>query len=111
MDYSIYRRCCCQRERLPLQVLLSRLGQHAKIFSPRPLLLSLRRFEAALGETFFVISEVDFTLENLASWMKPTAVATPLITKPASSKIMHDPKGVLLVRRRCLPPSLPPLFA
>ena len=59
---------------------------------------STARFESCIGETFFLVSEVDFALENLKEWMAPTKVPTPLISKPASSKIMHDPKGVVLVR-------------
>ena len=60
---------------------------------------SFRRFEARLGESLFVLAEVDFALEHLASWMKPTDVPTPLVNKPARSRILYDPKGVVLVRR------------
>ena len=52
------------------------------------------------------MGEIDFALENLKQWMKPVSVPTPVIAKPSTSKIVHDPKGVVLVRLPCLLPCL-----
>lgn len=55
------------------------------------------KFEAVVGETVSTVTEIDVIMDNLWEWMKPTKVATGLLQLPASSKILKDPKGVVLV--------------
>lgn len=52
-----------------------------------------------LGDILSSIAEIDEAIANLKSWMAPQSVGTPLLLKPASSKIVKDPKGVVLVSR------------
>ncbi|MBC7387445.1 MAG: aldehyde dehydrogenase family protein [Cryobacterium sp.] len=54
-------------------------------------------FEAAATEQGIVISEIDFVLENLETWMEPISVSTPLFNQIGTSEIRHDPFGVTLV--------------
>jgi hypothetical protein len=60
-------------------------------------LVCISRYEAELAETISVIGELDFMLANLKKWMAPEHVETPLLQKPATSKLIKDPKGVVLV--------------
>jgi len=53
--------------------------------------------ECILAETFSAVGEVDHAIENLASWMEPESVPTPLAQKPGTSEIRRDPVGVVLV--------------
>ncbi len=53
--------------------------------------------EAFTTEIGFVYSEISHTLSNLASWMKPAAVSTPMVLQPSSSIIRRDPLGVCLI--------------
>jgi aldehyde dehydrogenase (NAD+) len=55
------------------------------------------RFEAWATEVGFSISEIDHTLANLAAWMKPERVATPVTFKPGSSRVVAEPVGVACV--------------
>lgn len=57
-----------------------------------------RRFEAELGECLSVLGELDFLLDHLKEWMSADDVPTPFIQKPGRSRIIKDPKGVVLVR-------------
>ncbi|KAF0853132.1 mitochondrial NAD+-dependent aldehyde dehydrogenase [Andalucia godoyi] len=52
--------------------------------------------EAILAECSLVTSEIDHAISNLSSWMKPKSVSTPMVHLPGSSKIMYEPKGVVL---------------
>ena len=54
-------------------------------------------FESKFTETVFTIVDIDHTLANLDSWMKPERVATPLASQPSSSKIVREPLGVVCV--------------
>ena len=54
-------------------------------------------FESYVGETGFVIKEIDFALKHLAGWAKPERVRTPLIHFPGSSAIYREPCGVALI--------------
>ncbi len=53
--------------------------------------------EAYATETGQVISEINLALKNLNRWMKPQRVKTNLLNFPSSSKILHDPRGVVLI--------------
>lgn len=53
--------------------------------------------ECLLAEVAVVVSEIDHAISNLSSWMKPVSVSTPMAHLPASSKIVYEPLGVVLV--------------
>ena len=53
--------------------------------------------EVYATETGQVISEINLALKNLHRWMKPERVKTNLLNFPSSSKILHDPRGVVLI--------------
>lgn len=53
--------------------------------------------EGFITDIAFVTSEVKLMLKNLERWNRPQRVPTPLVTMPASSKLMPEPLGVVLV--------------
>lgn len=61
----------------------------ADLGKPRP--------EAWLSEIGFTLAEIDHTLANLANWMAPERVATPVMFKPGVSTIHPQPLGVVAV--------------
>jgi aldehyde dehydrogenase (NAD+) len=54
-------------------------------------------FESAATEQGIVLSEIDFILEHLESWMRPVSVSTPLFNQIGTSEIRHEPHGIVLV--------------
>lgn len=54
-------------------------------------------FESYATETGFVLSSIAYMKENLADWMEPEKVKTPLHLQPASSYIIKEPYGSVLV--------------
>jgi aldehyde dehydrogenase (NAD+) len=54
-------------------------------------------FEAYASETGFLRAEVAFALSNLARWMRPERVPSPLALFPAASRIEREPLGVVLI--------------
>ncbi len=54
-------------------------------------------FEAEVTEIETTRAEIDYTLKNLAEWMEPVSVSSPLIDQPASSEIRSEPYGVVLI--------------
>ena len=53
--------------------------------------------EAYATDIGFTIAEIDYTLERLRRWMRPTRVSTRLLTKPSSARVVREPLGVVLV--------------
>jgi aldehyde dehydrogenase (NAD+) len=53
--------------------------------------------ETDLSEIFTVTSEINHTIKNLKSWMKPKSVSTPLPLLGTSGKIYYEPKGCALI--------------
>lgn len=53
--------------------------------------------EAYATEIGILYAEINYMLQHLRQWMKPAAVATPLILQPSSSKILKDPLGVCFI--------------
>src|ERR1700759_3741359 len=51
--------------------------------------------ESWVTETGFVISEINYSLRNLRSWMRPKKVRTNLLNFPSSSYIHFEPLGVV----------------
>ncbi|UFS60122.1 aldehyde dehydrogenase family protein [Subtercola endophyticus] len=53
--------------------------------------------EAQLTEIGFVLAEIEHTISNLKSWLRPKRVPSPLLIAPASAKTVREPLGVVLV--------------
>lgn len=59
--------------------------------------LAKPRAEARATETIFTLADIEHTLAHLDSWMRPERVPTPLVSQPASSKIVAEPLGTVCV--------------
>ncbi|PZR24955.1 MAG: aldehyde dehydrogenase family protein [Citrobacter freundii] len=55
------------------------------------------REEAWVTELGIVVSEIGLALKKLRKWMKPQRVRTNLLNIPSSSRIIHEPLGVVLI--------------
>lgn len=53
--------------------------------------------EAFLTEIAVTLEEIDFTLKHLNEWMTPDKRSTPLVLQPSSSRVVYEPKGVVLI--------------
>lgn len=53
--------------------------------------------EVDLTEIYPVTSEIRFAIKNLAFWMRPKKVPTPIALLGATSKIVYEPKGMALI--------------
>ena len=53
--------------------------------------------EVDLSEIFPVTSEINHTLKNLKSWMKPQNISTPIAMIGTSAKVYFEPKGTALI--------------
>lgn len=53
--------------------------------------------ESWVTETGIVISEINDAIRNLSRWMQPEKVPTNLVNFPASSRILREPLGVVLI--------------
>lgn len=59
--------------------------------------LNKSEFEAYVTEIGFIYSEIRYSLRKLKKWMKPKKVRSSLLQFPASSKILSEPYGVVLI--------------
>jgi len=53
--------------------------------------------EAYSSEIGFVLNEIDHALAHLNSWARRRKVRTPFLWFPASSRVVPEPKGVVLI--------------
>ncbi|WP_186757004.1 aldehyde dehydrogenase family protein [Echinicola salinicaeni] len=53
--------------------------------------------EVAITETAYVLMEINHAIKNLASWMKPKKVTTPLYFLGSKSYTIIEPKGQALI--------------
>ncbi len=53
--------------------------------------------EADLSETYQVLVEARHAAKHVASWMEPRRVGTPLAHFGSASRIVYEPKGVVLI--------------
>ena len=53
--------------------------------------------EIDLSEIYPVLSEARHAIRHLRRWMRPRRVATPLALLGSRSRIVHEPKGVVLI--------------
>lgn len=55
------------------------------------------KMEAFLGDVGVVLEELDFTIRHLKYWMEPERVKTPITLLPSKSKVIKEPKGVVVI--------------
>lgn len=55
------------------------------------------RFEAAVTELLFILSEIDFAIKNVADWMQPKRAGKTVSNLLAKNRIYQEPKGVCLI--------------
>lgn len=53
--------------------------------------------EAYIGDIGVVLAELEFAIRHLKYWMEERRTSTPLTLYPASSKIIYEPKGVVVI--------------
>ena len=53
--------------------------------------------EAHTTEIGFVVNEIDHTLKNLASWLRPQRVSVPMSLAPAKARRVREPLGTVLI--------------
>ena len=53
--------------------------------------------EAYVTDIAVVVSEIDLVAKNLAKWIRPEKVSTPMTQQPGQSKILREPLGVVLI--------------
>ena len=53
--------------------------------------------DAWATEVGFFLSELNYTIEHLKSWMQPTTVATNLVNQPSTSFTVQEPLGVVCI--------------
>jgi aldehyde dehydrogenase (NAD+) len=84
--------------RAQLERLKEALIKHENDIS-RALYLDLKKNpeEVHATETGLLLAEINVALKNLKRWMRPTRVGTNLMNLPGSSKIYHDPLGVVFI--------------
>lgn len=59
--------------------------------------LRKNEYEAYGTEIGFVYNDISHTIKHLRQWMETQRIATPLMFAPASSKIVNDPLGTVLI--------------
>jgi aldehyde dehydrogenase (NAD+) len=59
--------------------------------------LNKGREESFASETGLVLAEIKLAVKNLRRWMKPVRTRTNLLNLPSSSRIVSEPKGVVLL--------------
>jgi aldehyde dehydrogenase (NAD+) len=55
------------------------------------------RFEAYESEIALLYQEIDHAMRKVKRWAKPHRVKTPLLLSPASSRVVPEPYGVVLI--------------
>jgi aldehyde dehydrogenase (NAD+) len=54
-------------------------------------------YEVEISEILPVVQEIKDIINNLKNWMKPKSVSSPLTMFGSQSKIIYEPKGVVLI--------------
>jgi aldehyde dehydrogenase (NAD+) len=84
--------------RTQLAAIQRMLQEHESDFSEALRLdLNKSRHESFLSETGFVIEEAKYARRHLARWMRGSRVRTPMMAQPGRSRIVPEPKGVVLI--------------
>ncbi|MBP0016337.1 MAG: aldehyde dehydrogenase [Cyanobacteria bacterium SBLK] len=77
--------------------------KHLLIADREKILLALKQdfnksnFESIETELLFCTRQIDYTLKNLKSWIKPDKVPASLFQLPASARIVAEPLGIILI--------------
>lgn len=53
--------------------------------------------EAYIGDIGVVIEDLKYAIKELKYWMQDQYISTPITLQPASSKIVYEPKGVVVI--------------
>ena len=53
--------------------------------------------ESYATEIGLIVTEINVAIKNLSAWMRPSSTSTNLVNLPSTSKIYHDPLGVVLI--------------
>lgn len=55
------------------------------------------RFEAFGAEVSYLLNDAKHAIKNLDDWMRPEKVSTNIVNLPATSRILREPLGVVLI--------------
>lgn len=81
-----------------LQRMIAMLEENeARFLSALQTDLGKPEIEGYITDIAFITGEIKLMLKNLRKWNKPVRVPTPLVTKPAKSRLIPEPLGVVLV--------------
>lgn len=53
--------------------------------------------ESFITEIAVLQEEIKFTIAHLREWIEPDKRSTPLVLQPSSSRVVYEPKGVVLI--------------
>lgn len=53
--------------------------------------------EAFIGDIGVVIEDLKFAIKNVKYWIQDDYIGTPITLQPSSSKIVYEPKGVVVI--------------
>jgi aldehyde dehydrogenase (NAD+) len=73
------------------------LAHEADIISAVGKDFSKPSYDAFISEVGVTLNELSYFISNLKSLMRPKNVSTPMSLLPASTKLYHDPKGVVAI--------------
>jgi aldehyde dehydrogenase (NAD+) len=85
------------REKTLLKLKKSIQARERQILSALFADLGKPEFEAFANEYGFVLTELNHTLKEFRSWAQDVSCETPVALWPASSKIVFEPKGAILI--------------
>jgi aldehyde dehydrogenase (NAD+) len=54
-------------------------------------------YEAFSSEVGILYAEIGFAIKHLKRWMRPQRVGTPLMLQPSRSRVVAEPRGVVLI--------------
>ena len=55
------------------------------------------RLEGVLSEISYCLGEINYTIKNLKSWVKPKKASVPLSSLFAKAKVISEPLGIVLI--------------
>src|ERR1700738_3151498 len=59
--------------------------------------LRRNRTDADLTDVKYLVADADHELSHMRRWREPQTVSTPLVLKPANTRVRFDPLGVGLI--------------
>jgi aldehyde dehydrogenase (NAD+) len=73
------------------------IAYEEEIYSALHTDLKKSKEEAWVTENGFFLAELNDALQRLGDWMEPQTVSTNLLNLPSSSRVLHEPLGVVLI--------------